>query len=676
MKGWKKTVRNCLCVLAAALAASGTMPARAATARATTMRLEKAEGRVTLTTVSGSSRRITEAMRLYNGNTLSTGAKSYAYVSLDSSKAVKLDAGSKATLRQNGNKLEMLLKSGRMFFNVKVPLKEKESLNVRTSTMVTGIRGTSGIVEQSGDGASTLYLLEGKVTINCAGGSVDVDGGQMLTVSGNAGELPEAGSVQDMAVSDIPLFAVQEIAADADLQEKIESKTDLDVDAIRDIAEENGMDVEMPSPDQAGSQSQLESPSVSGGSGDSSGSSGSGSASGQGTPSPDPQDTPDEPDTPDVPDKPDVPGKPGESVKPDDTDKPDTPDKPAKPDTPDVPDEPDTPDEPGTPGVPDIPDMPDVPDPVEPERTLSGDIDEAELSKALEEAEKVYLSGDARYTGKALAVPRGRHLVLNAGADVKIEGIVYLAENAHLEVGTGASLTAEKITGPQNALLSVGGTVDVQNGVETSAIAHFPSGALFSGAKLPETISGCQLLCEISGGAADDAADTYIYADHANQAVADRLSKLDSVKVTMMVDADADADIDLKNSGIYLNGKTLKLADGVDIRGTAMAAGSALLYMDGGVLEIISGDHELSVDSTGAYCIDAGQESCRINVPSGSTAFKALDFEHTFKGVTGTEVEGSEADLPENVNLIGDIVLKYDDGIKSGSATVKGSPVQ
>ena len=67
--------------------------------RATTMKLEKTTGTVTLKTQNGTARKITGGMRLYNGNTLQTGADSYAYVSLDSSKAVKMDENSQATLR-------------------------------------------------------------------------------------------------------------------------------------------------------------------------------------------------------------------------------------------------------------------------------------------------------------------------------------------------------------------------------------------------------------------------------------------------------------------------------------------------------------------------------------------------------------------------------------------------
>ena len=122
-------------------------PAFAATARATTMKLEKTEGTVKVKTQNGATRKISNGMRLYNGNSVETATDSYAFISLDSSKAVKLSENAKASLRQNGKKLELLVKKGQLLFNVSTKLKDDESMNIRTSTMVTGIRGTCGIVE-------------------------------------------------------------------------------------------------------------------------------------------------------------------------------------------------------------------------------------------------------------------------------------------------------------------------------------------------------------------------------------------------------------------------------------------------------------------------------------------------------------------------------------------------
>ena len=68
-------------------------------AEAKDMRLEATEGTVTLKNSSGKSLSVREGMKLYSGYTLKTSAKSYAYVTLDSSKVVKLDANSEVEVR-------------------------------------------------------------------------------------------------------------------------------------------------------------------------------------------------------------------------------------------------------------------------------------------------------------------------------------------------------------------------------------------------------------------------------------------------------------------------------------------------------------------------------------------------------------------------------------------------
>lgn len=50
-----------------------------------------------------------------------------------------------------------------MFFNVMKPLDENETMNIRTSTTVTGIRGTSGSVKAISDTHTQVTILEGHV---------------------------------------------------------------------------------------------------------------------------------------------------------------------------------------------------------------------------------------------------------------------------------------------------------------------------------------------------------------------------------------------------------------------------------------------------------------------------------------------------------------------------------
>lgn len=243
------------------MTASAITPTFAATARATTMKLEKTEGQVTLKTQNGSVRKITNGMRLLNGHTLATAKASYAYINLDNSKAVKLDQNSSATLRQNGKSLELLVKNGSLFFNVSKPLTGKENMNIRTSTMVTGIRGTCGVVEKISQRRSKLHLLEGQVTLGTGSNATTIYGGQTATVilqskqeSGDPDqpggtdkpgdtEKPEKDVIQKILVDtlteeNVPTFAIKEIISNPTLQGKIEKTTDLKIKKLEEILEE------------------------------------------------------------------------------------------------------------------------------------------------------------------------------------------------------------------------------------------------------------------------------------------------------------------------------------------------------------------------------------------------------------------------------------------------------
>ena len=263
----KVNLKRVLCaLLASAMVVVPVTPASAATARATTMKLEKAEGSVTLKTQNGSARKITNGMRLYNGNALSTASSSYAYISLDSTKAVKLDQNSSATLRQSGGQMELLVKSGKLFFNVSKPLTQKENMNVRTSTMVTGIRGTCGVVEYVNVNKSRLYLLEGKVTLGSGENATTIYGGQTATVvlqpkketdnSGKPGDMnnPEKEKeqkvlVEKMTEKTVPVFAIAEIVSDPVLQEKITETTNLKIEKLEEILEASKQEEEEKEPE-------------------------------------------------------------------------------------------------------------------------------------------------------------------------------------------------------------------------------------------------------------------------------------------------------------------------------------------------------------------------------------------------------------------------------------------
>ena len=217
------------------------LPAAAETAAAATLRLEKAEGTVTVSTAAGRTVSTTDGMRLYSGYALETETDSYAYVSLDSAKAVKLDASSRGEVSKSGKKLELKAVSGKLFFNVTAPVKEDESLNIRTSTMVTGVRGTAGWVEVVDRSVSRVHLLEGALTVTAAEPSTGelrrtvITGGQTVTAAVNGASRPgqqASLTVAELREEDVPAFVAVELAKDPALQEKVAKNSPLSVEEI------------------------------------------------------------------------------------------------------------------------------------------------------------------------------------------------------------------------------------------------------------------------------------------------------------------------------------------------------------------------------------------------------------------------------------------------------------
>lgn len=213
---------------------------------AATMRLVEHEGSVTVKNASGKTLKITKDMRLYNNYQITTGSKSYAYISLDDSKAIKLDASSKVTISRQGRKLEILVEKGKLLFDVTKPLKKNETLNIRTATMITGVRGTIGWVEVNSSQQSGLYLLEGTTLVttvdpqNGAGTTTSVHSGQVLTSSLSQEDGQDVLDVEVTALKEdeTPGFVRMAISEDPEMQQRISENTDLDVDELTSNAEE------------------------------------------------------------------------------------------------------------------------------------------------------------------------------------------------------------------------------------------------------------------------------------------------------------------------------------------------------------------------------------------------------------------------------------------------------
>ena len=418
-------LKRMLCVLVACTLVLGMcVTVYGAVARATTMRLAATTGsRVTLKTISGSTRRITKGMRLYNGNVIETGTGSYAYISLDSSKAVKLDANAKVQVRQDGKQLKLLVSKGKLFFNVSVPLKAGESLDVQTSTMVTGVRGTCGVLEAVSADTASVYLLEGELSINWKNPGtgetepVSLKSGEKLTLSKNAAQVPVA---EALAPEDVPAFAAEEVAKDTALQQKITEMGGPDVTKI----------IETVSPSQPSQPTQ------------------------PGTPG-----QPSEPGTPGQPTQPSEPGTPGQPTQPSEPEEPEKPEQPGGPEEPEKPEQPGGPEEPEKPEQPGKPGEPEEPGEIKmPEWDFtSGDIvllemdqlaaDKKDVKTEIENAwntkDIVYVKGGSSGTTNQivlndLSINKGKTLVFDAmtisGQSWTVSGSLYIGERASLQL--------------------------------------------------------------------------------------------------------------------------------------------------------------------------------------------------------------------------------------------------
>ena len=224
-------------LLALTLLASLAVPAFAAETAAV-IRLTKTTGTVEISKSSGKPVSLLQNMRLYSGYHVSTDEESYAWINLDDSKLLKEDAASEVEIRKDGKKLDVLLCSGNVFFDVAKPLEDDESLNIRTSTMAVGIRGTSGWVQVVDRWTARVFILEGEVECSV----MDPVTGQLKAEPVRGGERAtcvvypqeKAGDKcailrEKFTVDDIPGFVLTQLTRDIPLCDKIVEKSGFDV---------------------------------------------------------------------------------------------------------------------------------------------------------------------------------------------------------------------------------------------------------------------------------------------------------------------------------------------------------------------------------------------------------------------------------------------------------------
>ena len=210
----KQKLLSLLTVLVAALLLF--VGASAESAEADTIRFLRAEGEVTVYNPAGQPRFAVANARFGSGEAIETGSDGYAAISLDDTKIVSLDRETRLEFVREGSHMKMTVVRGTIFVDVSEKLDENESLDIQTTTLMVGIRGTMIAVGVQPGNMQQVMLLEGKTEIAYQ----DADGTQrQMTVS--AGEklaLEGRGAVSVPVVAslkrdDIGVFVRKEISS-------------------------------------------------------------------------------------------------------------------------------------------------------------------------------------------------------------------------------------------------------------------------------------------------------------------------------------------------------------------------------------------------------------------------------------------------------------------------------
>ena len=220
-------LRKCLSMLLAILLLCNFSFA-AEKAEGKVIRLERFTGKISIVSGTGKEQTANAKMRIFDGYTVITSANSNAYLSLDNTKSVKLDQNTKINVLKKDKVNEIQVVSGSIFFSVTEKLKDDETLNVVTSTMSMGIRGTTGMMSVNKTG-SRGQLYSGRVIVkDTLGVEKEVSAGEEVKSSTPKEEASsqKESNLEVAKISttgeDIPSFALNEINNNEEVKSQIE----------------------------------------------------------------------------------------------------------------------------------------------------------------------------------------------------------------------------------------------------------------------------------------------------------------------------------------------------------------------------------------------------------------------------------------------------------------------
>ena len=214
---------------------------------ATTMRLLRVEGAVSLEDSKGTTKPVSNNLRFQSGDALNTGTDGLASVGLDNTKIITLQNDSRAEFKKKNKHLELKLTKGAVFFNVTEKLRSDEKFEIRTSTMTAGIRGTSGMIYYDvADGREALLITDGKVEVSATNPETGetktamVEAGQEIKVYLYFDRVEDSVEFSLSAVTEaqLPKFAATRIAEDNALSKRVCDANDWNGDAVKKKAAE------------------------------------------------------------------------------------------------------------------------------------------------------------------------------------------------------------------------------------------------------------------------------------------------------------------------------------------------------------------------------------------------------------------------------------------------------
>ncbi len=210
---------------------------------ATTIALTKVEGELELIDRRGKDVLPKENLHLFDGSIMATHEQSYAWMNLDSKRLVKLDQESQMEIQKKRKKLEIVMQYGSLFFNIEKPLEKDESLDIRTSSMMVGIRGTCGWVTVENEKLLLVYLLKGRVECSVFDKDGNILASEILT-AGQAARLALDGDtasvtvIKEFDIQEIPDFVMEEIEGNEELMKTIQKQGADDTDSLKTESDE------------------------------------------------------------------------------------------------------------------------------------------------------------------------------------------------------------------------------------------------------------------------------------------------------------------------------------------------------------------------------------------------------------------------------------------------------